>query len=169
MGEFVKVARITKARKRQGRLVVQPCGNLPFLLHEGMTAHVVPPSLDVPRTVTLREAHAGEDCVIAFEGVEDYSQLLEYVGRYLLVARDELDGGLLPVQAADLSGFEVEDARLGALGRVVDVSANAFQATLVVEGAHGEVLIPLVDEFVDGLDEDSRTLFTRVPDGLVEG
>jgi len=168
MGEFLNAAQITKARKRQGRLVVQPCDGLPFLLEEGMTCHVVPPSLDVPRTVVLREAVEGEDCIVSFEGVDDYSQLVEYVGRYLLVARADIDESLLPEPAPEVEGFAVRDAEFGDLGEVVDVLENAFQATLVVEGERGQVLIPLVDEFVEDVDPDAGVIYTRVPSGLVE-
>lgn len=168
MGKYLNVAQIVKARKRQGRLVVQPCDGLPFLLEAGMTAHVVPPSLDVPRTVVLREALEGEDCIVAFQGVDDYAQLVEYVGRYLLVARDDIDESLLPDEVPDVVGFRVEDAVHGDLGEVVEVLENAFQATLVVQGPAGEVMIPLVDEFVEDADFEGRAIFTRVPAGLVE-
>lgn len=169
MGEFLNAAQITKARKRQGRLVVQPCGGLPFLLEEGQSCHVVPPSLDVPRTVVLSWAEEGEDCTVAFQGVDDYATLVEYVGRYLLVARADIDESLLPEEAPDVDGFRVEDEALGLLGQVVDVLENAFQATLVVDGPHGEVLIPLVDEFVLDVDPEAGAIRTRVPSGLVEG
>ena len=169
MGKYLNVAQITKARKRQGRLVVQPCDGLPFLLEEGMTAHVVPPSLDVPRTVTIREAFEGEDCVVAFQDVEEYAQLVEYVGRYLLVAEEDIDESLLPEAAPDVAGFAVKDATHGDLGEVVEILENAYQATLVVDGSHGEVMIPLVDEFLVDIDFDAQRIYTRVPAGLVEG
>jgi len=169
MGKFLNAAQITKARKRQGRLVVQPCDGLPFLLEEGMTVHVVPPSLDVPRTVVLREAVEGEDCIVAFEGVREYAQLVEYVGRYLLVARDDIDESLLPEEVPDIEGFEVVDAKHGNLGRIVEILENAYQATIVVDGPKGEVLIPLVDEFVQDVDFERGVVFTCVPEGLVEG
>ena len=169
MGEFLNVAQITKARKRMGRLVVQPCDGLPFLLEEGMTAHVVPPSLDVPRTVVLREAVEGEDCVVSFEGVDDYAQLVEYVGRYLLVKRADIDEDLLPEPAPEVTGFAVDDEAFGNLGTVSEILENAYQATLVVEGPHGEVLIPLVDEFLLDVDFEGGIIRTRIPSGLVEG
>lgn len=168
MRKFVKVARIAKVRKRQGRLVVQCCDGLPFLLEAGMTAHVVPPSLDVPRTVVLSEAQEEVDCVVAFQGVTDYADLVEYVGRYLLVARDELDEEALQAAPAAALGFDVVDARFGGLGRLVEVLDNGFQATLVVEGIRGQMLVPAVDEFIEHIDFDRGSIRTRVPDGLVD-
>ena len=169
MGEFLNAAQIVKARKRMGRLVVQPCDGLPFLLEEGMTVHIVPPSLDVPRTVVLDEAVEGEDCIVSFKGVQDYAQLVEYVGRYLLVARADIDESLLPEEVPDIEGFEVIDAQHGGLGHIVEILENAYQATLVIDGPAGEVLVPLVDEFVEDVDFEREVVFTRVPDGLVEG
>ena len=169
MGKYLNVAQIVKARKRMGRLVVQPCDGLPFLLEEGMTVHVVPPSLDVPRTVVLDEAVEGEDCIVSFKGVRDYAQLVEYVGRYLLVASDDIDESLLPESVPDVEGFAVIDARHGDLGRIVEILENPYQATLVVDRPAGEVLVPLVEEFVEDVDFEAQTVYTRVPDGLVEG
>ena len=169
MGTFLNAAQITKARKRMGRLVVQPCDGLPFLLEEGMTVHVVPPSLDVPRTVVLREAVEGDDCIVSFEGVDEYAQLVEYVGRYLLVDRADIDEELLPEPVPEVTGFTVVDAVFGDLGTVQEMLENAYQATLVVEGPHGEVLIPLVEEFLEDVDFDAQIIRTRVPSGLVEG
>lgn len=168
MGKYLNAAQVTKARKRMGRLVVQPCDGLPFLLEEGMTVYVVPPSLDVPRTVVLREAVEGEDCLVSFEGVDDYADLVEYVGRYLLVARDDIDEELLGGAVPEIDGFRVEDAVFGDLGEIVETLENAFQATLVVEGPRGEVMIPFVDEFVEDIDEEAGVVFTRIPSGLVE-
>ena len=169
MGEFLKAAQILKARKRQGRLVVRPCDGLPFVIHDGMTAHIVPPSLDLPRQVVVCEVKETEaEYTLAFEGVSDYNALLEYVGRYLLISRDDIDADEWEDAEPDLTGFRVEDARLGALGVVVGMNVNAFQATLVVEGAHGEVLIPFVDAFVEAIDDEECVISTRVPDGLVE-
>lgn len=134
-----------------------------------MRVHIVPPSLDVPRTVVLAEAHEGEDCTVAFEGISDYSQLVEYVGRYCLVARDEVDQEALALAELDLVGFQVEDEAWGSLGEVTDWLESAFQATLVVNGPQGEVLIPFVDAFILGIDEEAALVRTRVPAGLVEG
>lgn len=169
MGRYIKAARITKARKRQGRLAVECCDGLPFLIEKGMTLHIVPPILEVPRTVVVDHAQEGAECTVGFAGISDYSRLVQYVGRYCLVARDDVDGELLAEAELDLSGFSVVDERLGELGAVVDWLENGFQATLVLEGPYGEVMVPFVDEFVLGIDEEAGIVRTRVPQGLVEG
>ncbi len=169
MGEFLKAAQILKARKRQGRLVVRPCDGLPFVIHDGMTAHIVPPSLEVPRQVVVRDVRETDlECTLAFEGVNDYASLLSYVGRFILVSRADVRAEEWKAGAPDLTGFRVEDARLGVLGVLVGMNGNAFQTTLVVEGPHGEVLIPFVDAFIETIDDENCTITTRVPDGLVE-
>ena len=168
MGKFVNVAQITKARKRQGRLVVQPCDGLPFLLEKGMTAHIVPPSLDVPRTVVVSDAVEGEDCVVSFKGISEYPQLVEYVGRYLLVSRDDIDEDLLEGDVPDVMDFAVQDVQFGDLGQVVDMLQSAFQATLVLDGPYGEVMIPLVDEFIEDIDFEAQIISTAIPSGLLE-
>jgi 16S rRNA processing protein RimM len=121
MGAYIKVARISKVRKRQGRLVVQSCDGLPFLLEAGMTVHIVPPSLDVPRMVTVQDVRQAEEDTITLREVDDYPRLVEYVGRYCLVARADVDAELLASSAGASFGFQVVDDRFGELGRVEDV------------------------------------------------
>jgi 16S rRNA processing protein RimM len=74
----------------------------------------------------------------------------------------------------DLVGMDVvlagDDGAPGpVLGRVVDVQDAAAQTLFVVarEGAP-HVLLPDVEEFVVGVDEENRRLLVRPPEGLYE-
>jgi 16S rRNA processing protein RimM len=60
------------------------------------------------------------------------------------------------------------DEKYGELGEVTEVMLGPVQDVLVVEGAYGEVLVPVVDAFVLSVSEDG-VISTRVPNGLVEG
>ena len=166
---YRSIARIVKTHGRKGEVVAVPADGLPPLLEEGLTVAVVPPALKGRRSLVVREASGtGAGQLVSFEGVDDYADLVEYVGRYLLVAREDVDEELLGEAVPDIDGFRVEDAAFGDLGEIVEVLENAFQATLVVEGPHGEVMIPFVDEFIEDIDEEAGIVFTRIPSGLVE-
>lgn len=170
MGSYLRIAKIVKARKKQGRLVVQSVDGLPFLFKEGMTVHIVPPSLDTPRTVTVAFADGGaNDAVVSFAEVADYADLMDYVGRYCLVAKADIDESAWPASPRSLVGRHVEDALRGDLGSVVDVIENPYQSILIIEGDKGEVLLPLVDAFVTVPADDEAPIAVEVPQGLVDG
>lgn len=71
----------------------------------------------------------------------------------------------------DLMGMLVEDEGHGVIGRVEGVEGvegTAANPVLVVKDADHEVLIPLVDEYVIGIDPQAGLLTVRIPPGLAE-
>ena len=68
----------------------------------------------------------------------------------------------------ELLGYEVMDARLGSLGAVNDIFDNGQQVLLSLEYKGKEVLLPLVEEFIERVDEGKKQIFYKGPEGLVE-
>ncbi|MCM1531785.1 MAG: ribosome maturation factor RimM [Bacteroides sp.] len=69
----------------------------------------------------------------------------------------------------EVKGFEVVDKEHGSLGHLREVMDNAAQAVLCVEHPSGkEVMIPLVDEFLQSLDRENKVMHVQAPAGLVE-
>ena len=67
---------------------------------------------------------------------------------------------------SDLEGVAVFDERLGELGQIVGMFNTPAHDVLEVSGPRGEVLIPAVEPFLLGLDEEG-CLIVNLPDGLV--
>ena len=73
MRTWVDVAILAKSRNLDGRFVARAAAGLPFLLEEGDTVSLVPPKLDVPRTVTVSHVVLLDDdrAEITFDEVDD--------------------------------------------------------------------------------------------------
>ena len=58
----------------------------------------------------------------------------------------------------------------GAIGTAVAINEMPGQHLLEVarEGQEGTVLIPVVDEFLEGVDEQTRCIYVNVPQGLLD-
>ena len=169
MSAFARVSFIAKTRNLEGSVVATSADGLPFLLCEGMEVHFVPPSLRGPRNARVSSIRQiREDSYeVSFEDVEGIDDAEKIVGCYCLANSDsipEIDPSEDPRM---LLGFSVQDEMLGALGPVTQVMLNPAQAILVVEGDRGEVMIPFVDEFVEGIDMEAEVLEVRVPAGLL--
>ncbi len=54
------------------------------------------------------------------------------------------------------------------IGQVIEFDTNGTQDLLVVETEKGEVLIPLVQAFVESIDFEAKILKLNLPEGLVE-
>ncbi|MBO4364892.1 MAG: 16S rRNA processing protein RimM, partial [Eggerthellaceae bacterium] len=166
---FVRVAYIAKTKYLEGSVVAQSADGLPFLLAEGLRVHFVPPTLRGPRTAVVhRVRQVGEDAYeVSFDGVSGIEDADKVVGCYCLAAKADVADFASLEAPPTLIGFSVVDSEHGLLGQVNDVLESPAQALLVVEGERGQVMIPVVDEFLDGLDEDSRTVYVRIPESLL--
>ena len=66
-------------------------------------------------------------------------------------------------------GWTVRDVNEGVLGTVSDIVENVAQSLMEVERPEGgSVLIPLVEEFIVGIDEDACEVTVQVPEGLTQ-
>ena len=169
MSAFTRVAHIVKPKNLEGSVVAQSADGLPFLLFPGLQVHFVPPTLRGPRTAVVRAVReAREDSYeVDFEGVDSIDDAEAVAGCYCLAAKADIAGMADVSQPQTLLGFTVVDANRGELGEVAEVLTGAAQAVLVVEGGFGQVMIPVVDEFVTGLDEEERIIEVSVPEGLI--
>lgn len=68
----------------------------------------------------------------------------------------------------DLEGFRVIDRNFGEIGTVSGVLELPMQELLEVSHQGKQILIPLADEIVEELDEHSKTIYIRAPEGLIE-
>jgi 16S rRNA processing protein RimM len=68
----------------------------------------------------------------------------------------------------DWLGFEVIDEKYGSLGTVFNVSDNGFQVLLSIMYKEKEIILPLVDDFIEKIDENEKKLFFNAPEGLID-
>ena len=164
MGAWVRVAEFTKAKHLKGGLVARSVAGLPFLLEEGLFCVFVPPVIDVPRP----EARGG--ATVFFDTVVDANQADALVGCYVLARREDLPDDVLELQEGGIEGFTVVDAEAGIIGTAVAINEMPGQHLLEVAraGQEGTVLIPVVDEFLEGVDEQTRCIYVNVPQGLLD-
>ena len=65
-------------------------------------------------------------------------------------------------------GFEITDEEKGSIGRVLAVDQSTANALFVVETESGEVLIPVADEYITGIDHDIKIITVNLPEGLLD-
>lgn len=173
MRGWVQIAYLAKTKNLSGGLVARGAAGLPSLLYDGLEVALVPPQLDAPRNVHVASAVecAENEALVIFSEVGDLSVAERIVGCSCLVREDAVDLSLLEEAAGlpDWSGWRVEDAGAGFAGEVVSLDDRAMQPLLVVRAVDGrDVLVPLVDEFVEEVDEEARLIRLACPNGLLD-
>lgn len=105
--------------------------------------------------------------VISFDEVTTMNQAQALVGKTICVPTRALPEDALRYNAATLIGTHVIDANFGELGAIDDVLFGPAQNVWVIQGHYGEVLLPAVDEFIEGFD-DAGSIHVCAPSGLIE-
>lgn len=65
-------------------------------------------------------------------------------------------------------GFMLEDKNYGELGIIVESSDNGSHEVVNVLFKGREVILPLVEEFIELIDEDSKRIYYKAPEGLID-
>jgi len=82
---------------------------------------------------------------------------------------EEVYAGLMPKAVMDnMVGFKVIDEKLGELGVIEDLFETPGQVVATIQYQQKEVIIPLIDSTIKGIDGMKKTITVSLPDGLLD-
>jgi len=104
--------------------------------------------------------------IVKFEDVDDEEKAKRFVKKEIY-AEDSGEKETEEITWEDLQGFEAIDEAHGSLGKIekVEEYPQQFIATCRVNGK--EVLIPLSDEIISGIDDEKKIVYLDLPEGLL--
>ncbi len=112
---------------------------------------------------------AGGRPVVGFEGVSSVEQAEGLVGLELRVPEETLQPlGEGMYYLHQLAGCVVSTTAGARVGTVAKVDGGIGSSRLVVEGEHGEILIPLAAEICVEIDVAGRRIAIDPPEGLLD-
>jgi len=106
---------------------------------------------------------------VKFEGVDS-----ELDARLLLRKSLYLPAEILPELSGvnfydhEVIGFKVVDSQFGEVGELTDIIDLSVNPLLQIIRGKKEVLVPLIDGLVTGVDRDAKVLHISAPAGLIE-
>lgn len=128
--------------------------------------------LFVPFFIDAIRSRGADAVLLTIDGITDENEakLLSRKPLYLLngdaaLAADDEDDGFY---AEDLVGFSALDEDGAVIGKIAGVDSTTANVLFVIDRPDGsEALVPVTDEFIDGIDPESATITLRLPDGLL--
>ena len=164
---YVTVARVVTTHGIAGELSVAPMSTYDLGELVGQDVWLAPPvRLARPRRVIgLRPGPKGP--LVTLDGIEDPERAAEAIGCTLLVPPGTVPREFLqPEWSAD--GYRVADSERGDLGEVVETIVTGANDVWVARGPLGEVLIPVIDDVVVRVDDETRQIHVELLPGLLE-
>lgn len=166
--EKILVGRITKLYGFDGAVTVKLEKDFPALSDETELVFLETEGRPVPFFIEYTETVVSGFIRMKFAGFDTVESMQEFVGcRVLSVPREgshkSADDGM-----RELVGFDVYSENK-CLGRIKDIKENPGQILLEITSKTGkELLIPLHEDFITGIDKVHRIIRMILPEGLTE-
>ena len=123
----------------------------------------------VPFFIENSSLHKNDVLRVQFEDVDSEEEADSIIGCevYLpLSMLPKLEGNKFYFH--EVIGFEIEDKRLGIFGKIVSINDTTAQPLFEVLNGEVEMLIPMVDHFLEIIDRENKKVVMDLPEGLVE-
>jgi len=168
-GDLILVGRVARAHGNRGQVIVNPETDSPSERFAVGTVLVIEQSGGTREGRIAAVRFQQGRPIVAFAGIDTIAAAETLAGAELKVPASAL--APLPERTFyrhDLVGCDVTDTAGRAIGRVVDVDGPLAQSRLVVAGAKGELLIPMVESICVNVDPAAKIIVIDPPEGLVE-
>jgi len=123
----------------------------------------------VPFFIEQGAMHKNDLLRVKFEDVDSEADADELIGASLylpLKMLPKLEGNKFYFH--EVIGFEIEDKRLGVIGKIVSVNDSSAQPLFEVMNGQTQILVPMIDQFLIAIDRKGKKVQMDLPEGLVE-
>jgi 16S rRNA processing protein RimM len=123
----------------------------------------------VPFFIETSSLHKNDFLRVRFEDVTTEEEAEALLGNDL-----DLPLSMLPKLSGnkfyfhEVIGFEVEDQRLGIVGKIQSINDSTAQPLFEVLKGDVEILIPMIDHFLVKIDRENKKVVMNLPEGLIE-
>lgn len=147
----------------------------PGYLEEGNPAILDIDGIYVPFYAKSVRTKGAFSYLVKFEGIDSEIEAKKLVNKSVYALRDRLKEFMLEnfdeeyALYDDLIGWTIEDDEAGLIGKVVEIDTNTENELFIVETPDGNaVYIPLTEDFIEKMDESSKTIIMHLPEGLLD-
>ena len=121
----------------------------------------------IPYFVSNHKANNDEEYVINLEDTDSVEAARKLIGKHVYVNEEVLDKHAKDSPLLWI-GFKVNDKRSGELGVIDDMMQTPTQWIARMMYKDKEVLLPLVEQTIEGIDMKKKTLYLDLPEGLLD-
>ena len=117
---------------------------------------------------SLREKSTGT-AVVKFEGINSPSGIGEFAGNKVYIDRSNIRHKKRAVTGLpDLTGYKIEDHRLGFVGIAGEITGIANNPLLHVQSGDREFLVPVHEDIILEINHQKKLITINAPEGLFD-
>ncbi len=68
----------------------------------------------------------------------------------------------------EISGFMLEDINFGEIGLIDSINDSSSQPLFVIKTETEDILVPMVDDFIQKIDRKNKKVLVKTPEGLID-
>ena len=146
-------------------------GELKFMLTQSFTikdwAFLEFRGKPVPFYIEHTKAEFADEIVLKLRGIDSIEQASALLGRPLMFPA-KLVKKAKNTNDWNLEGYTFIDEHLGVIGVVHGIIDNTYQSLALLHFQDREVMIPLVDEIILGINDKKKEVIVALPEGLLD-
>ena len=169
--ELLRVARVLKSNGTEGEILIGFRGISPEDLNQMEPVFITFDGLPVPFFIETFSRKGAGRVLVRLTGVKNLRDADELTGKDIFAKLDAIDMGKSDEEGLmvdDLIGWTLMNAAGTMVGRISGYEDIPGNTCLYVDTTNdGQVMIPLHEDLVLSVDEDSETISLIVPEGLI--
>jgi len=163
------LGRVTKKFSFKGEVIIKLDTDEPDI-YENLDAVFIEMGKDLlPFFIEKSSFQRGNELRVRFEDInteEDANAILKKEVYLPLELLPKLEGDRFYFH--EVIGFTLIDLNHGAIGTIESINDSTAQDLFIVNGEEGEILIPMVDDFIKKIDRKKKQVLVETPEGLID-
>ena len=163
------LGKIVRKHSFKGEVVIKLDTDEPELYKNMESVYVEFGSNLVPFFIEKSSLHKGNQLRVQFEDVyseEEADSILKSDIYLPLDLLPKLSGNKFYYH--EVIGFSVVDSSFGKVGQIININDKAAQPLFEIDREGKEIFIPLIDDFIQKVDRQNKTIEVETPEGLIE-
>ena len=167
--ECFYLGRVTKKYSFKGEVIIKLDTDEPEA-YQNLDAVFIEIGKDLlPFFIEKSSFQRGSELRVRFEDVETEQDADAILKKEVYLPLD-----LLPKLTGDkfyfheVIGFSLVDLNHGVIGTIESINDSTAQSLFIVSDGEGQVLVPMVDDFIKKVDRKKREVLVETPEGLIE-
>jgi len=160
--DLVEIGYFSKTQGIKGHLILRT--ELEFFFEEVNALFIDSEGSRAPYFVSeIKDTNNG--LVVLLEEINAIEKAKQLIGKKVFIDSKFLAG---QSEEQDWMGYELIDKNFGSLGNITEVNDTGYQLLVSINYKDKEIILPMVEEFIESIDEAAKKIHYNSPEGLIE-